>query len=218
MTDDPVEWRPIPGWEGRYSVSADGRVVSFARRAPLMLALQTGSKGYLQVGLCAGNKCITRPVHSLVALAFLGPRPPDKPHIRHLDGDKVNNAVDNLAYGTASENVADCLAHGTHPSASKTKCVHGHDFTSENTRRNSAGARVCKTCKAHARAESERGKDELLSRRDESGRLKPLVKGTSYGHAPRIRTQVEDCGCDACDAFLERWRANPEAGSGVRTA
>lgn len=53
-------------------------------------------------------------VHALLALAFLGPRP-HKHEVRHLDGNKANNALWNLAYGTRRENIEDMLRHGTMP-------------------------------------------------------------------------------------------------------
>lgn len=50
-------------------------------------------------------------VHQLVALTFLGPRPKGQ-EVRHLDGDPLNNAVTNLAYGTRSENILDVMRIG----------------------------------------------------------------------------------------------------------
>lgn len=45
-------------------------------------------------------------VHWLVAEAFLGIRP-EGLVIRHLDGDGNNNRVENLSYGTPSQNFQD---------------------------------------------------------------------------------------------------------------
>ena len=45
-------------------------------------------------------------VASLVAFAFIGPRP-DGNVVRHLDGNKDNNRADNLAYGTHQDNADD---------------------------------------------------------------------------------------------------------------
>lgn len=139
-------------------------------------------------------------MHTLVALAFLGPRPEGKPHIRHLDGNARNNHVSNLAYGTAAENVADSLQHGTHPSASKTHCRRGHEFTPGSYYVNTAGARVCKECKAWTKAESRHRRDVQLGR---------VTRGESYGHAPRPYTRLKDCGCDACGVFYAKWLAAP---------
>lgn len=57
---------------------------------------------------------MTRSVHSLVALAFIGALP-DGLQVRHLDGNPANNAPTNLAHGTGKENAADRERHGNHP-------------------------------------------------------------------------------------------------------
>ena len=51
-------------------------------------------------------------LHRLVAFAFLGPPPTQQHiHVNHKDYDKSNNAVDNLEYVTASENVLHSYAN-----------------------------------------------------------------------------------------------------------
>jgi hypothetical protein len=52
-------------------------------------------------------------VHALVLQAFVGARPvtKDRGEIRHLDGDKTNNKLTNLVYGTVVENGADRVKH-----------------------------------------------------------------------------------------------------------
>lgn len=52
-------------------------------------------------------------LHRLVAEHFLGP----KPYLlvtNHKDGDKQNNAPDNLEYTTIAGNIAHSIAHGLH--------------------------------------------------------------------------------------------------------
>lgn len=51
--------------------------------------------------------------HILVALAWIGPKPFPKAEVRHLDGNDLNNYYLNLKWGTALENSADMLLHGT---------------------------------------------------------------------------------------------------------
>ena len=69
------------------------------------------SSGYPNVRLTSNNKSLRFNVHSLVAAAFLGDRP-EGYVIRHLDGDKLNPNVSNLAYGTPKQNSQDDIAHG----------------------------------------------------------------------------------------------------------
>ena len=51
--------------------------------------------------------------HRLLLLTFVGPPPFPGAQVRHLDGNPMNNALDNLAWGTAKENAADRDRHGT---------------------------------------------------------------------------------------------------------
>lgn len=74
-------WRPIPGWEGFYSVSSRGRVRSEDRyisykdgRKPRLwrgkiLAQSLDSDGYSCVGLHRSGKVQNGKVHRLVAIA-----------------------------------------------------------------------------------------------------------------------------------------------------
>lgn len=109
------EWRKVPGFS-RYSVSSDGLVRRDVRiyRAPAGLVGHSKvSGGYLRVALIADDgRYVGRTVHSLVALAFHGPRPAHAV-VRHLDGNPLNNAAVNLAYGSHAENVGDSIRHGT---------------------------------------------------------------------------------------------------------
>jgi len=51
-------------------------------------------------------------VHRLVAEAFLGQRPFNKAEIRHLNDVCTDNRVENLAWGTRSENIKDRKRNG----------------------------------------------------------------------------------------------------------
>lgn len=106
-------WRAVPGFEGKYEVSDAGMVKSLPRRGMDEHLLTPGrsSNGYLTVTLYGQGANRSYMVQELVTLAFIGPRPPDT-YIRHLDGNRTNNALTNLTYGTASENYRDVYDYG----------------------------------------------------------------------------------------------------------
>lgn len=113
-------WRTIPGFSADYEVSSMGRVRSYRAHGgkrrnelPRLLATRIGSKGYLRVGLqVASGKQEVCTVHSLVAAAFLGPRPEGQ-QVAHGDGDPSNARLENLRYATPLENARDKHLHGT---------------------------------------------------------------------------------------------------------
>jgi DNA invertase Pin-like site-specific DNA recombinase len=53
-------------------------------------------------------------VHQLVLLTFVGPLPEGQ-EVRHLNGDRSDNRLENLCYGTRKENANDAVEHGTQP-------------------------------------------------------------------------------------------------------
>ncbi len=68
--------------------------------------------GYLSVQLNAPHGNSTRTVHTLVAEAFIGPRPAGL-EVCHEDGVPANCDKDNLRYDTPKNNRADSIRHGT---------------------------------------------------------------------------------------------------------
>lgn len=102
-------WKPIPGYEGQYDVSDKGNVRSYRRSTtPKLLKPGRMTAGHLSVALGRRN---SRCVHELVLLAFVGEKP-HKCECRHLNGNPADNRLENLAWGTRSENIKDKTAHG----------------------------------------------------------------------------------------------------------
>lgn len=142
-------WLPVAERDG-YEVSNLGNVRSWhpwrGQPVPRVLRTATHSRGYRTVSLGFGR---TRLVHQVVLEAFVGPCP-DGHESRHLDGDRTNNTLANLSWGTPSENYADKLRHGNDHQLRKTHCKQGHKFTPENTyRRPSVSGRHCRECGRH---------------------------------------------------------------------
>ena len=124
MQSNVERWLPVVGWEGLYEVSSWGRVRSLDRDIPRpdgsvqrrkgrLMRASINSKGYQHLSLHRNGGSTTRNVHTLVAEAFIGPRP-ENLQVRHGQGGQLDNRPENLCYGTDVENKADKLRDGTH--------------------------------------------------------------------------------------------------------
>ena len=140
------EWRPVPNYPG-YEISNMGRCRSWkVQPSPRLIAPGSKPDGYLNYRLRnPGGVQLTRMAHRLVMEVFVGPCP-DGMEVRHLDGDQANNRLENLTYGTRSENMRDIVRHGRHHWKNKTHCPHGHEYTDDNIRRDGRGRRHCRAC------------------------------------------------------------------------
>lgn len=96
-----IIYKPIPGYEGLYSVSNKGDV--FSHRRNKKLSPKRSARGYLRVTLCKGSRNHkTFGIHRLVALAFI-PNLYNKPTVNHINEVKSDNRVDNLEWATTAE-------------------------------------------------------------------------------------------------------------------
>jgi hypothetical protein len=117
-------WKDIPGYEGRYQASDQGRIRSLDRRVRTVSRFGTETtrlvKGRVLKPQTAWNanylhvriEDSTELIQHLVALAFIGPRP-DGLEVAHNGGNPKNNAARNLRYATTKSNAEDKIAHGT---------------------------------------------------------------------------------------------------------
>ena len=105
-------WKDVVGYEELFSVSNKGRL--FSKRTNKILKQNIVGNGY--------NACVTKlngrkgsnlvmKIHREVAKAFI-PNLDELPFVNHIDGDKLNNNVENLEWVTPRENVVHALALG----------------------------------------------------------------------------------------------------------
>ena len=175
-----VEWRVVSGFPN-YEVSNTGLV---RRRETGRVRKQwTEQSGHKTVTLQnRGEKAKRLKVHRLVAKAFI-PNPENHPFVRHLNDVPNENAVENLAWGTYSDNQLDSIRNGSHYGSSRTHCPQGHEYTPENTaRRGVKKTRFCKKCDAETHKRNRRRGLEP----DDPRHGKPTTRG-NWG-----------CNCDPC--------------------
>ena len=108
------EWKNISGYEGLYQVSNLGRIKSLSHRSNHrneLILKPAIVQGYKKVNLCKNGKSKIYPVHRLVAIAFIENKE-NKPEVNHVDGNKLNNCINNLEWNTKSENQKHCISTG----------------------------------------------------------------------------------------------------------
>lgn len=86
-----------------YEVSNHG-VVRNIDTKKIITQRKGGTSDYLIVSIKEKGKTKTHLLHRLIAMAFIE-NPLNKPQVNHIDGNKLNNSVDNLEWVTAKENM-----------------------------------------------------------------------------------------------------------------
>ena len=118
-----MRWKPVNNYEGLYEVSETGEVKSLKKlmvnqpngegywRDEIILSKTKTTTGYWKVELYKNKKRKSKKVHRLVAKAFI-PNPKNKPQINHIDGNPLNNNVENLEWCTSRENIIHSIETG----------------------------------------------------------------------------------------------------------
>lgn len=145
------QWLPVVGYEGVYSVSNLGQVLSVAKNHILKAGMS--KEGYLRYSLSKNGITTSTYAHRIVAKAFL-PIVDGLNWVNHLNFDKTDNRVENLEWCNSSTNQIHARDNGhyeniargeKHYNRKKTHCKHGHEFTDENTYMHNS-IRYCRTC------------------------------------------------------------------------
>lgn len=135
---DHVRWNVLP-INGRYAISDTGDVLDLFKNR---LVSQCMSKGYLMASLSLGGRARKNyGTHRLVALTWCDP--PDEwkiLQVNHLDGDKTNNAKNNLEWCNSKENIEHALCNGLVPRV-KDVIVYDHRTLAITIHKHSGKAR-----------------------------------------------------------------------------
>lgn len=106
-----VEWAP---WIGNYDVSRDGRVRNRKTNKelrPYKLKRGKHHRGHWRISVRLDGRYVHAYLHTAVLEAWHGPRP-EGMVARHINDDKDDNRVENLAWGTRAQNYEDAKRNG----------------------------------------------------------------------------------------------------------
>lgn len=113
MEDNQVlnieKWKQIPNLP--YEISSLGKIRNLQGK---VLKTYIQNSGYEQIKINYQGLHIHKSIHRLVAEAFI-PNPLNKEYVNHIDGNKLNNIVDNLEWCTNSENILHARKTGLNP-------------------------------------------------------------------------------------------------------
>lgn len=89
-----------------YSVTDDGKVISYKYKTPRIMKTWYQKSGYENVKLCKNNQTYHFLIHRLVAEAFI-PNPNNFPEVNHINKNRQDNRVENLEWSDRVDNVYD---------------------------------------------------------------------------------------------------------------
>jgi len=104
------KWYEVPTAPG-YSVTRSGKVRG--KNGRVLKSWTQIRGGYPAVKIRVAGESKTVCVHRLVLETFVGPKP-DGQEACHINGDPTDNRVENLYWGSRSQNMQDMSRHGTH--------------------------------------------------------------------------------------------------------
>ena len=96
----PEVWRDVPGYEGKYQVSSEGRVRRLLEDGRIQMktpyAIAKGSHSAFRIGLWDGGKVKWFYVLRLVAMAFLPAKTLEGKYVVHRNGLHSDNSLYNI--------------------------------------------------------------------------------------------------------------------------
>ena len=126
--ENAPDFLPVVGYEGLYEVGKDGSVWSLnygrSGQRKQMIPVPYNKYGHLKVVLSKDGENKNYKVHQLLLNTYI-PKPSPELVVMHIDSKPANNRLENLEWGTYTENNNDAhskasqsLVHTNHPATS----------------------------------------------------------------------------------------------------
>ena len=119
-----IEWKPIKDFDG-YFINELGEVKStraYKGTKEKILKSSKNQQGYKTISMIKDGKVYTKTLHRLLAITYI-PNPNNYPCINHIDGNILNNSLDNLEWCTYGYNEKEAYRLGLKQSRIKRKKV-----------------------------------------------------------------------------------------------
>ena len=139
-----MNWVKIKGYEDFYEISSSGEIRSKDRTVTDKIGRTRSWKGktlnpniapngYYRVSFSINRNRKQFYVHRLIAEHFI-PNPDNLPQVNHIDGNKLNNSLDNLEWVTVQDNVIHAYKNGLIKHVSGKEHFNYGKFGSESKR------------------------------------------------------------------------------------
>ena len=92
-----------------YSIDVQGNVYNTTKNTKL--SVRTSNSGYYTVSLWKNNKSTIVYIHRLLAIHYIS-NPNNYEQVNHINGDKLDNSIDNLEWCTRSYNAKHAIENG----------------------------------------------------------------------------------------------------------
>ena len=117
------ELYPIKGFEDYYAITKSGDIFSY--RSNKFLKRRLTINGYNRIALSKGGKYHYIMVHRIVASMFISGYK-EGLEVNHINGNKLDNRVENLEWVTKSQNVAHAFKNNLYKPRGSSKEVGVH--------------------------------------------------------------------------------------------
>ncbi len=107
MIEDKEIWKDVPGYEGIYQASTEGRIKSFKGLNPEGKILSTNGTKSLYKGVALSKNKVSKQysIHLLLAITFLNHTPNIYRVVDHINHNKHDNRLVNLRIIGRAQNI-----------------------------------------------------------------------------------------------------------------